>query len=252
MSKLDSKERFSDRVDNYMLFRPSYPSEAIDFIVKECALTSDSQIADIGSGTGKFTQQLLERELAVYAVEPNENMRKAADKSLAQCAGFQSVDASAENTPLPESSIDLITAAQAFHWFNREVCKREWRRILKPEGKIALIWNRREKSPGFMADYENAIQQWCAEQPNVTHDKITADVFDDFFDSNYTISNFSWQQIFDFDGLWGRAQSSSYSPPPEHPNHEPLKTALQNLFTRYQSDGVVAFTYKTEIIIGKL
>ncbi|MDR1409744.1 MAG: class I SAM-dependent methyltransferase [Oscillospiraceae bacterium] len=252
MPALDSKERFSDRVKNYVLFRPSYPADAIDCLVNYCALTPTSVIADIGSGTGKLAELILSRGFTVHAVEPNANMRNAAEKSLLPFSGFYSVPASAEATSLPAQSIDLITAAQAFHWFDRTACKREWQRILKPGGHVALIWNRRQKSPGFMAEYEEVIHLWCAELPNVTHNKITDAVFKEIFDGGYTLHTFPWQQTFNFAALWGRAQSSSYSPLPGHPYHEPLKNALQKLFTQYQKDGFVPFEYQTQLVLGKL
>jgi len=250
---MDSKERFSDRVDNYVKFRPSYPGEAINCLIDKTGVVTASTIADIGSGTGKFTQLLVSRGLQVYAVEPNKNMRHAAEKDMCDYSGFNSVNGSAEETTLPDHGIDLITVAQAFHWFNREKCGAEFKRILKPGGKVALIWNRRDKGGSeFMLEYEHTIKHiHGGEVPNFAHDTITDSVFGEFFASHESYY-FHWAQHFDFDGLWGRAQSSSYSPPAGHPNHEPLKTALKELFDKYQRNSIVDFAYRTELIIGEM
>jgi len=250
---MDSKERFSDRVNNYVKFRPSYPSEAIDCLIAKTGLGTSDIIADIGSGTGKFTRLLISRGLQVYAVEPNENMRLAAEKDMCDNYAFHSVNGSAEETTLPDHGIDLITVAQAFHWFDREKCGAEFKRILKPGGKVALIWNRRDKDGSeFMSEYEHTIKRIHGDEvPNFAHDAITDSVFGEFFE-RYERYYFHWAQHFDFDGLWGRAQSSSYSPVAGHPNHEPLKTALKELFDKHQQNSTVDFAYRTELIIGEI
>jgi len=143
-TEIDSKEWFGNRVENYVKFRPSYPTDAVDCIIQQTGVNDQSVIADLGSGTGKFTRLLLEHGLSVLAVEPNDNMREASEKELSEFAGFCSVSASAENTMLADNSVDLITVAQAFHWFDQDACKSEWLRILRPNGYVALVWNRRE------------------------------------------------------------------------------------------------------------
>lgn len=251
MSTLDSKERFSNRVSNYVKFRPTYPDEAINFIIGQSGITPNSIIADIGSGTGKFTKLLLDKGIKTIAVEPNRNMREAAEKELSGYSNFTSVNASAEETTLGNQSIDVITVAQAFHWFDRDVCKAEWRRILKPVGRVVLIWNRRDYSSEFMREYQNAIMKYHGETPNETHDKINKAVFDAFY-AEYETVHFKWSQQFDFDGLWGRAQSSSYSPVAGHPNHELLKSALKSLFDQYNQNGIINFEYDTEVAVGTI
>ncbi|MDR1735828.1 MAG: class I SAM-dependent methyltransferase [Oscillospiraceae bacterium] len=252
MTGVNSKERFSSRVENYVKYRPTYPPEVINNLIAKTGLNEGSLVADIGSGTGKFTRALLERGISVVAIEPNKNMRSAAERDLSGFPGFRSVSASAEETGLRTDSVDLITAAQAFHWFDHAACKIEFRRILKPGGSVCLIWNRRETTPEFMKEYDKVITRLHMQKPSKEHHRINSAVFNDFFDGDFETKEFFWRQTLDLEGLWGRSQSSSYAPTPDHPNYEPLKDALQDLFKRYSTNGVVRFDYRTEMTIGHL
>jgi ubiquinone/menaquinone biosynthesis C-methylase UbiE len=247
----DSKERFTKHVDNYVKYRPGYPAEAMDCLLRECGLTAGSVVADVGAGTGKFTRGLLERGLTVYAVEPNDAMREAAIAELAGFDSFHAVKAAAEDTGLPDSSVDAVTAAQAFHWFDQARFKAECRRILKPGGKVALVWNCRDTHAPLMAAYEAVIQAHHDDMPNKTMRNVTEDeeAYRAFF-ADYAVHRFASYQALDYESLVGRALSSSYAPLPGHPQHEPLRAALRELFEQYQQDGQVVFTYKTEVIVG--
>ena len=139
----DPTKRFSDRVDNYIKYRPTYPNEVLDYLKEKCYLTSKSVIADVGAGTGIFTKLLLDRGYTVYAVEPNAPMRDAAVEQLSADKNFTAVDGTAGATTLSSNSIDMIVCAQAFHWFSNENTRVEFKRILKDTGKTALIWNNR-------------------------------------------------------------------------------------------------------------
>jgi len=253
MTDIDSKERFSNRVENYTKFRPSYPAEAIDCMISQTGINESSVIADIGSGTGKFTRLLLERGFSVLALEPNANMREAAEAELSRFAGFRSVLASAESTTLDAHSVDLITVAQSFHWFDQEICKAEFRRILKSEGgHAALIYNRRETTPGLMGDYQEIIKKWYDDySAGSAQEHITPAVYDAFFDGNYEIHNFFWRESHDFEALLGRSLSNSHAPTEGQPNYEPLRAALRELFERYNENGLIYFSYKTEVVIGR-
>src|SRR5690349_12791287 len=137
----DATLRFSSRVDNYVLFRPGYPFEVLELLKQECGLTSDSVIADIAFGTGIFTRMLLENGNRVYGVEPNADMRRAGERFLKNYSNFTSIAGTAEATSLPDHRVNIITAAQAAHWFDPEKARREFIRILKPKGWLVLIWN---------------------------------------------------------------------------------------------------------------
>ncbi len=245
-------ERFTNRVKDYTKFRPGYPEDLIGIIETKVANFAPITVADIGSGTGKFTRLLLKQGYNVYGVEPNEAMRKAGKIFLAQYPNFISIDGQAEQTTLESKSVDLITAAQAFHWFKEIPSKQEFSRILKPEGFIAFIWNERMISTdAFQKEYNEMLYENCPEyhisnHRNVGEKEIARFIKDyEYFASDYV-------QHFDFAGLEGRLFSSSYTPSAEDPSYNGLKKAVKRLFLKYQINGVVKFSYKTCMYIGKL
>ena len=140
---LNSTERFSSRVENYVKYRPSYPAAVLQLLSMRCGLDATSTVADVGSGTGILTELLLETGAEVFAVEPNREMRAAAEKLLSDYGRFRSVDGTAEATTLQAACVDLVTASQAFHWFDVQKSRRELGRILRPRAWVALIWNER-------------------------------------------------------------------------------------------------------------
>lgn len=152
---LNPTQRFSDRVDNYVKYRPSYPTAVLDCLRDECGLVAPSVIADIGSGTGNLARLFLQKGNRVIGIEPNKEMREAGEAYLAEFANFSSINGTAEATTLPDDSVDFVTAGQAAHWFDREKSLPELRRILRPGGTIAFVWNTMafDDSP-FMRGYE--------------------------------------------------------------------------------------------------
>src|SRR6266480_1804978 len=151
-------ERFSNRAEHYVKCRPGYPVEILDLLRTHCGLTQDSVIADIGSGTGKLSEPFLQNNNQVFAVEPNRAMRTAAEQLLSHYKKLVSIDGSAESTTVPNHSIDLITAGQAFHWFDRPKAKLEFARILKRDGWVVIIWNeRRLDATPFLKAYEQLL-----------------------------------------------------------------------------------------------
>ena len=253
MSK-DSTKRFSDRVKNYIKYRPSYPIKLIDHLRKNKIITIDQNFADIGSGTGIFSKLLLNTDNRVYAVEPNKEMRLAAEKSLQNKPNFISVDGSAENTTLKENSIDIITAAQSFHWFDLKNAKKEFLRILKPNGFIVLIWNVRnsEGSP-FLIGYEKLLNAHCPDYLLVNHMNIGLEKIMHFINPK-KFQKFSFQnmQTFDFEGLKGRLKSSSYTPTEKQPEYPMLMEDLEKLFKKFQLNGNVQFLYNSEMYFGPI
>ncbi|WP_274365846.1 class I SAM-dependent methyltransferase [Paenibacillus thermotolerans] len=251
---MDSKKRFSDRVDTYVKYRPSYPEEAIDYLYAAVGFTPGSTIADIGSGTGIFSKLLLSRGSRVIAVEPNEAMREAAVRALGQSEGFEALPGSAEATRLPDQAVDFIVCAQAFHWFDRSAARLEFGRILKPGGKAVLIWNSRltHGSP-FLEEYERLLHKFGTDYGKVNHRNITHDMLLSFFkQGTMQEARFTNRQLFDFDGLSGRLRSSSYSPTADHPSYEPMMAELRSLYDRHQQDGKVSFDYETEMYWGEV
>lgn len=247
-------ERFSDRVEDYVKYRPGYPSEALDLLSRECGLCAGATVADLGAGTGIFSQLLVQRGARVYAVEPNPDMRAAAERLLSGNPRFASIASTGEATGLPSASVDLITVAQAFHWFDRSKARAEFNRILKPGGWAALIWNEREvDTTPFLQACEQLLKDYAPEYGIIDHRNITPADIEDFFSPGHVqLASFPYQQQFDFDGLKGRLLSSSYVPTEDHPNHAPMLRQLRALFERYQKDGRVTWHYQTRVFYGQL
>lgn len=246
--------RFSNRVDDYVRYRPSYPPEIIERLKATCGLTPESLVADIGSGTGILTRMFLQNGNRVYGVEPNREMRIAGEDLLSRYDRFISVDATAEDTRLEGDSADLIVAGQAFHWFDREKCRCEFARILKPNGWIALIWNKRLVDPNpFLQGYELLLKQYSSDYEKVDHRNVDDEALSEFFDQGqFKLETFPNVQNFDYAGLEGRCFSSSYTPAPGEPGYAELQSALKDLFTRHNESGQVAFVYETNLYYGKL
>lgn len=249
-----STERFSSRVDNYTRFRPSYPHEIITLMQEKCGLTVHSVIADVGSGTGILSKLLLENGNFVYGIEPNKEMRIEAERQLLDYNKFISIPATAENTTLPANCADIITAGQAFHWFDIEKARVEFARILKPQGWLVLIWNtRREDSTPFLKAYEQLLRTYSEDYLNVRHKRPELDADSAFFKEwNHSLAIFDNRQIFDFDGLKGRLLSSSYSPEPGNPQYEPMMAKLHEIFDKYNANGHIAFEYTTQVFYGRV
>jgi SAM-dependent methyltransferase len=247
----DSTRRFSDRVEAYQKYRPGYPPALVSTLLEKAGLDASAVVADIGSGTGIFTRLLLDHGLRVSAVEPNTNMRKAAEASLSEYDNFISIDGAAEDTSLAEGSIDLVTAAQAFHWFNNAATKTELQRILKPDGKLALIWNKRAVSEPFQQAYDAILREYAPEYDKVNHMNLEEDDIAGFFAAeSMELLHFDNNQSLDFSALIGRLQSSSYCPSENSAQYIPLVTELLGLFDQFALNGRIDFEYDTQLYLG--
>jgi SAM-dependent methyltransferase len=249
----DATKRFSSRVDNYIKYRPSYPQALIDLLAAECGLSSDSTIADIGSGTGILAELLLQRGYEVIGVEPNDEMRSAGDRLLQGYPRFTSVAGTAETTTLSDGSVDLVTAGQAFHWFDHERFRAECVRILKPSGSVALIWNdRRLDSSPFLQAYERLLLTHGTDYTAVNHKQFDDESMKRFFGAGrFHKASFENLQTFDFEGVKGRLLSSSYVPEADHPSYQPMLDELQQIFGQHQTHGQVVFEYDTIVYYGQ-
>jgi ubiquinone/menaquinone biosynthesis C-methylase UbiE len=250
----DPTKRFSDRVDNYVKYRPGYPPKVLEYLKDKCNLLNQSIIADVGAGTGIFTKLLLEADYQVYAVEPNEAMRNASVEQLSAYKKFKAINGKAESTTLSGQSIDLIVCAQAFHWFSNEATRVEFNRILKDNGKTALIWNNRiTDADDFATAYNALLKNDSVDYNKVNHQNISDINFKAFFkDGKYVLKKFPNVQVFDLDGLTGRAFSSSYVPPQDTDKGKVFLKLLKELFNKYNSNGHVSFHYQTEIYWGQV
>jgi SAM-dependent methyltransferase len=246
-------ERFTNRVADYLRSRPGYPEELFDALKSHARLSGRSAVADIGSGTGLSTEPLLARSGLVYAVEPNEAMRAAAEARLSRFSGFRSVAGTAEATTLPDASVDLVTAGQAFHWFDPAAARAELHRILRRRGWVALFWNtRRAQGNPFMAAYGALLETYGTDYRRVTHEHLSPEALESFFGGPYEAMVFDHAQQFDFEGLRGRLVSSSYVPAAGEAGHEAMLARLREIFDTHQQEGQVQFPYDTELFIGRL
>jgi ubiquinone/menaquinone biosynthesis C-methylase UbiE len=253
MPRNDSTQRFSPRVENYLRYRPGYPVEIVDLLRQECGLTADSAVADIAFGTGLFTRLLLDSGNRVFGVEPNENMRRAGEEFLLAYPGFTSVAGTAEATTLPDHSLDIVTAAQAAHWFDGEKARAEFQRILKPGGWLALVWNeRRPDGNGFAREYEDLVIRYGTDYLEVRHHGAKRAVEKLFASSSCHIREFETQQKFDYPALQGRLLSSSYAPLAGNPQHGSMLAGLRRTFDAHQVHGQVSLDYDTLVFFGQL
>jgi ubiquinone/menaquinone biosynthesis C-methylase UbiE len=250
----DPTTRFSDRIDNYIRYRPSYPAAAIDLLVSKCSLDTDPVVADVGSGTGILTRQLLDRELTVMAIEPNTAMRNAAVELLSGYSRMTSIAATAEQTSLASDSVDLIVVGQAFHWFDQDACRREFARILRAQGQVALIWNERlVDATLFQREYEACLRKHSRDYGSVDHRNIGAAEISRFFSPDtHEVHRFPNEQRFDLEGLIGRCVSSSYMPNEGSPDYAPLVEELSRLFNAHQAQGTIRIEYTTSVYLGHL
>lgn len=250
---VDSISRFTTRVENYAKFRPTYPRIIMDLLKNDCGLTDTSLVADVGSGTGILSEMFLRNGNRVFGVEPNAQMRGSAENLLSNYEQFKSIDGAAEATTLDAHSIDFVTAAQAFHWFDRTHARVEFARILKPNGWVALIWNeRRLDSTPFLRAYEQLLVQYGTDYQKVRHENVTGQIADFFAPQRCRRESLENIQTFDFESLMGRVLSASYTPETDHPNFEPMIASLRAIFEEHQQRGTIAFEYDTTVYYGQL
>lgn len=246
--KRESVERFSDRVENYVKYRPTYPAEVLELFRAEMGLTERSVIADVGSGTGISSKPFLENGNVVYGVEPNAKMREAAEEYLHAFENFKSVNGTAEATALGDDSVDFVIAAQAFHWFDPEGTRREFKRILKPGGWVALIWNERQlDTTQFLKEYEKFLLEFANDYTKVRHDNIDAESLKSFFQADFKTATFANAQVLEFAGLKGRVSSSSYMPSESDEKYGSMVEELRTLFDKHAEKDRITLHYDTNV-----
>jgi SAM-dependent methyltransferase len=250
----DAKQRFSNRVADYVRYRPGYPASLLELLRTECALRPEHVIADMGSGTGLLSKLFLENNNRVLGVEPNTEMREAGEEYLRIFQKFISVNGSAEASTLGDASVDFVTAGQAFHWFEPKAARREFIRILKPGGWVIVVWNdRRMEETQFGRDYENLLVRFGSDYTRVKDAYPDANHIRDFFgESTFVERDLPNEQAFDWDGLRGRLRSSSYAPTEGHPNFAPMMGELERIFRANAENGAVRMQYFTRIYFGQL
>lgn len=251
---IDPTGRFTSRVNDYVRYRPGYPDALRAALGGGLPASPDVIVADIGAGTGISTSFLLGAGWTVIAVEPNDAMRAAAQRMLAGHPHVTVVSGTAEATTLGDRSVNLVTAGQAFHWFDRDRARVEFQRILRPDGRVALFWNvRRADAEPFAEAYEGLLRTYGTDYLQVTQRNVEdASVLTAFFSGPFEVRTFPNLQTFDFEGLRGRLLSSSYAPPPGHPRHDAMLAALRHIFDAHAQEERVRFIYDATLYIGRV
>lgn len=254
MKDLRSTERFSDRVADYVRYRPDYPAALLEWLHSAQGVRPDWRVADVGAGTGISSKMFLDAGHSVIAVEPNAAMRSAAVEWLGDHPKFKAIDGRSDATTLADGSVDLVFVAQAFHWFDPQATRREFHRILRPGGLAAICWNsRRLTSTPFLAGYEALLQTYGTDYLSISERYGDEPRMREWFGNGWRgMAEFDHRQLLDFDALRGRLMSSSYAPKPGHPKHEPMLAALRQLFENCAVDGHISFDYDTRVYVGEV
>jgi ubiquinone/menaquinone biosynthesis C-methylase UbiE len=252
-STSNPQTRFSDRADVYSRARPTYPADAMDAIVAGAQSDGATIAADIGAGTGISSRLLAERGCRVFAIEPNADMRRrgAADTSAVQ-PPITWVEACGEATTLGDASVDLILCAQSFHWLDRPRALNEFHRILRPYGRLAMLWNIQNRDEPFTAGYCNIMSRHAVEMPRSPWalPGVAADMVEDLRFAGYRVLVFPHEQTLDRDGLVERAMSASYAPKSGQA-FLAMATDLRELFDRFERKGRATLRYKTEVHLAE-
>jgi SAM-dependent methyltransferase len=250
---MKTADRFSNRVANYVKFRPGYPTAMMNLFTERLGLTRDSSVADIGCGPGNSSVPFVEFGCRVFGVEPNEPMRRAASKAFSGDSNFVAVDGSAQDTGLEEDSIDIVVAGQAFHWFNESAAVDEIRRIVKPGGYVALIWNERKlDATPFLKAYEELLIEFGTDYQVVRHDNLTRGGLSKTFGSQFELASYPNTQVFDLEGITGRLRSSSYTPAEDQPAFRPMIQKLETIFAEHEESGRIQVLYDTNVFFAEL
>lgn len=250
---MKNTERFSNRAKSYSLYRPHYPAEILSFLETNTGFDQRKIVADIGSGTGISAELFVKNSNQVYGIEPNKQMREIAEENFKNNPNFISVIGTAESIPLPDSSVDFIVVGQAIHWFNKPLAKKEFQRIIVPNGFLLILSNDRDLQSPLQQEYENLLLTFAPEYENLHRLYINFDSLKQFFwPFSVYKKSFPQKQIFDFSGLKGRADSMSFSPLENEAAYQPMLKNLEELFNRYSKNGKIEFPYQCNLYFGKI
>ena len=251
---MDNKDKFTNKVEDYIKYRPSYPQEFIEYLIKGVGLNRDTILADIGAGTGKLTKQLGDKVKKLFAVEPNLNMRTACQKYCSDLKNLTVTNGSAEDTALPNNSVDFITVAQAFHWFDRDKSKIEFKRILKEDGKVILVWNSKVAESELVKETDMICRRICPDFKGFSGGNGTgSDVYSNFFkNASCEYKVFDNDQSLTLESYIGSGLSASYAPVTGDINYGVFIEALTELFNKYCKHGNLHIPVKTHSYVGEL
>jgi SAM-dependent methyltransferase len=254
MTFANAKQRFSNRVADYVRYRPGYPSGVLQLLREQCGLQSQHIIADVGSGTGLLSKLFLDNGNRVFGVEPNAEMRAAGEEFLQAYKNFTSIAGSAEVTTLEDGSVDFVTAGQAFHWFEPVAARAEFRRVLKLGGWVVIIWqDRRMEEAPFTRQYEELLERYGIDYKKVKEAYPETEKIRDFLNSrSFGSRDLPNHQDLDWEGVSGRLRSSSFVPTEGHPNFFPMMDDLRKIFAEHEQNGRVRMDYFARAYFGRL
>lgn len=252
-------DNFNNIAEIYDKYRPEYPEKYLDYLIKTCNLNFESKVADIGAGTGIFTKQLLNRNLYVYAIEPNNDMRSVLQEKLKNNEKFKVINGVAENTNLEDNCIDLVTVSQAFHWFNTEEFRKECKRILKPNGKVCLLWNMLDMNSDIARDQEYVQYKYTQRTFKYTDvDKVVIkdkrdEMVEEFFKyGSFELSIIENDLINTEEQFVGVNLTKSYSLRENDGNYNNYVEEFKNIFKKYSKDGLVTIPNNTYCYLGNI
>ncbi len=247
------EHKFDSKGKIYVKGRPDYPEALFWYLLAERIIDKEKTVADIGSGTGIFTAQIAPFVKSVMAVEPNGDMRNKAEDRFKTFANITSVNATAESTSLPNNSVDIITVAQAFHWFDRELFKKECQRILKPAGTVILVWNDRDSTSEIIKDNFAVNKKFCPDFKGSSNGiDFSKEGFSDFFAGEFEMTEFDNCLIYDKEAFINRNLSSSYAPKENEAHYSDYINAISQVFDNHSENGKIRYPYVTRCYIGKI
>jgi len=230
--------KFSDKADNYAKYRQGYSEDILEYF-SEYGFSSNSIVADVGSGTGKLTKIFLENGNTVYAIKPNDNMRNIADSLLNGFKNYISINGSAENSTLQNGIIDFVVVGQAFHWFDAPKALIEFKKILKKNGVLSIIWYHRKTDTPFWKGYENILKDNIPEYKGSNYRNFTDEIMEKYFSGDYKKVEKIYSRELDFVELLGSFSSSSYTPKEDTIEYRNLSKLLNGIFIKYMKNNKI-------------
>jgi SAM-dependent methyltransferase len=227
---------FGAVADEYERSRPGYPDEAVRWLAGD----TPCDVVDVGAGTGKLTRSLVSLGHRVTAVEPLPEMLAQLQAAVPGAIGRAG---SAESIPLADASADVVTAAQAFHWFDKPVALREIARVLRPGGRLALVWNARDDSEEWVAEFTDTIVGRSA-LGGVS--AATESIDESGLYGPVERASFAHEQLLERDGLIELVRSRSQCAVLDQADQQPVLDHAGELFDRHATDGVLVMPYVTE------
>jgi ubiquinone/menaquinone biosynthesis C-methylase UbiE len=243
---------FTGRAEEYAKYRPDYPEQIISLLENKIGFDLSKDIADIGCGTGKLSKLFLNNGNLVFGVEPNDEMRLKSEKLLSKFINFISIEGTAEKTMLATKSIDVITVGQAFHWFDLKKTKKEFKRVLKKDGHVVIVWNERKNTSLVMKAVNKILLSLNQEHEEAEKNLVDKNLLNTFYGvEKANTSIFPNFQLLDLAGLKGRIQSISYVPESGDENKR-IMNEIKDVFEKYNNGGMVKIEYTAKVFYGKL